>query len=97
MISSVLTNTPVDIYRVKNFRLTMAPSSQTRGNGTKICTTFTRKPRSSIVLFVVVERVVADWNTLPHDVVTATSVSRLKTRVDALWKNLQSIFELVSL
>ena len=43
------------------------------------------------------ERVVADWNSISDDAVTAPSVSCCKARLEAHRKNLQSIFELVSL
>ena len=43
------------------------------------------------------ERVVADWDSLPDRAVTALSVSLSKACLDTHWKNLQSIFKLVSL
>ena len=56
----------------------MATYYQTQGNSKKIFTTLTwTKLRSSLFS----ERVVADWNSLPDDVVTAPSC--LKACLDA--------------
>ena len=41
------------------------------------------------------ERVVADWNSIPDDMVTAPSVTCFEARLDTQWKNLQSVFDLV--
>ena len=71
----------------------MATYSQTQGNSKKMLVTIA-KPKLRLSIS---ERVVANWNSLPDDEVTAPSVSCFKTRLDAHWKNLQSIFDLVSL
>ena len=67
---------------------------ETLGNSKKIFGFFTgSKMRASFLS----ERVVAVWNSLPEEVVTAPSVSRFKARLDAHWKNLPSICEYISL
>ena len=76
------------IYQVKHPQFTMATHSETQSNSNKIFMTFTRtEVRSSFLS----ERVVADWNSLPVDVVTTSSVSCFKACFDAVWKNLQSV------
>lgn len=59
-------------------------TSNTRGHSLKIvkqrCSTKIRQDAFS-------QRVINDWNTLPEEVVTATTVNAFKARLDRVWKD----------
>ena len=75
------------VTRVKSFNvgdgmLTLDVDSSTRGHPYKLKTLFCRSStRKSFFTF----RVVHLWNSLPVQVVTATSLSSFKSRIDRFW------------
>ena len=85
----LIVNYTSGIYYVKSPQLTMTTYSLTPGNRKKIFMTSARTKLKSSFFY---EGVVADWYSLPDDVVTAPSIGCFKARLDTHWKNLQSIF-----
>lgn len=78
------------LYDVDRPTFELATSSNTRGHSLRLAKGHCRlNLRSSFFS----QRVVNKWNSLPDSVVTAPTINSFKSRLDAHWKNLPSVYE----
>ena len=71
------------VYKVSKPHFPPTRNKQTRGNPFKIDTPIAGSIRSKFFA----RRVIASWNSLPDQVVTAPSVNSFKSRLDQYWRN----------
>ena len=71
----------------------LKPSSytSTRGNDKKL---FKLYSRLDVRKYCFTARVVSNWNSLPSDVVNATSINAFKNRLDKFWKSQEVIYNI---
>lgn len=72
----------------KDLFFTTATTQATRGHPYKL---FMRRSRLSVRQNTFSVRVVNDWNSLPEEIVTASTVNRFKTKLDKFWSALHYV------
>ena len=85
----------LDVYKyLNNIYKTTSPEFQINRNRSQRENSFTlvkKRHRLSLRGNYFTERVVNDWNSLPENVVSATSLNSFKARLDKFWEDLPTI------